>query len=250
MFDYSIWAVAILLEMMLLVRSLRGGYFTRYPIFFSYISFVLLQSTVRLAVFKLEPNWYRGVYWFTEFVGIIAGCSLVFEFYRLVLQGFPGVAKLARAGLMAAFLFTCSKVLFTAAQGTGGWTPALTFLLERDMRFVQIAATLTLVGVVFLYAIPMSRNLKGIILGYGLYLGLVVLNLTYLGVFGERVQFIVTKIQACSYLSALLIWNVALWSYQPIAGRVAGEQRSYSAICEETNEQLARTKSAVESVLP
>jgi len=81
-------------------------------------------------------------------------------------------------------------------------------------------------------------------------LSLVVLNLTYLCVFGERVQFIVTKIQPCSYLLALLAWNVALWSYRPIEGRALVEQKSYSAICEETNEHLARTKNAVESVLP
>lgn len=250
MFDHLVWAAGTFLEAFLIVRSIWGGYFGRYPIFFSYLCFVFSQTVLRFSVFNLQPNWYRGVYWFTEFVGIIAGCALVFEFYRLVLSGYPGVAKLARAGLMAAFLFTCSKVVFTAAQGTDGWTPALTFLLERDLRFVQIAATLTLVGVVFLYAIPVNRNLKGIILGYGLYLGLVVMNLTYLGMFGEGVQFVVTKIQASSYLAALLIWNVALWSYQPVAWRPAREQKSYSVICEETNEQLARTKNAVERLLP
>jgi hypothetical protein len=43
---------------------------------------------------------------------------------------------------------------------------------------------------------------------------------------------------------------VALWSYRPIESREFVEQKSYSAICEETNEQLARTKNSVESVLP
>jgi hypothetical protein len=250
MFDYSVWAVAILLELALVVRSVRGDYFKRYPIFYSYISFVFLQSILRLAIYRLEPDWYRSVYWFTEFVGIIAGCSVVFEFCCLCFKGYPGVVKMARAALLLAFLFTFSKVLFTAAEGAEGWTPALTVLLVRDVRFVQVAATLILVAVVLVYGIPMSRNLKGIILGYGLYLSLVVLNLTYLSVFGERVQFIVTKIQACSYLLALLAWNVALWSYRPTEGRAFVAQKSYSAICEETNEQLARTKNSVESVLP
>jgi hypothetical protein len=250
MVDYLIWIAAIPLDLILIGRSLRGDYFKRYPIFYSYISFVLLQSVARFTVYHLKADWYSSVYWFTEFVAIIAGCSVVFEFCRVGLKSYPGVAKMARVGLIAAFLFTFSKVLFTATQGAEGWTPALTFLLERDIRFVQIAATAILVVIVFVYRIPMSRNLKGIILGYGFYLGTVVTNLTFLSVLGERVQSAASRIQASSYMVTLLIWTAALWSYEPVAKQEIGETRSYPAICTETNEQLAQSKSAVESLLP
>ena len=250
MLDFTIWFATILLEILIIGRSLRGDYFKRYPIFYSYISFILLQSAARFTVYHLKPDWYPSIYWFTEFVAIIAGCSVVFEFCRLGLKNYPGVAKMARAGLIAAFLFTFSKVLFTAAQGAEGWTPALTFLLERDIRFVQIAATAILVAIVLLYRIPMSRNLKGIILGYGFYLGTVVTNLTFLGVFGERIQSAASRIQASSYMVTLLIWTATLWSYASVVNQAAVEARSYSTICEETNEQLAQSKSAVESILP
>src|SRR5215510_9040750 len=250
MVDYLIWIASIPLEILLLARSLRGDYFKRYPIFYSYISFVFLQTVARFTVYQLEPDWYPSVYWFTEFVAIIAGCSVVFEFCRLGLKSYPGVAKMARVGLMGAFLFTFSKVLFTAVEGTEGWTPALTFLLERDIRFVQIAATAILVAIVLLYRIPMSRNLKGIILGYGFYLGTVVTNLTFLGIFGERIQLASSRIQAVSYTATLVIWTVGLWSYEPVANQAMGTARNYSTICEETKEQLAQSKSAVESILP
>src|SRR5215475_5128783 len=246
MLDYSLWFATILLELVLLWRSLRGDYFKRYPIFYSYISFVFLQSVARFTVYHLKPDWYSSVYWFTEYVAIIAGCSVVFEFCRLGLKEYPGVGKMARLGLIAAFLFTFSKVLFTAAQGADGWTPALTFLLERDVRFVQIAATAILVAIVFVYRIPISRNLKGIILGYGFYLGTVVANLTFLGIFGERIQLASSRIQAVSYTATLVIWTVGLWSYEPVANQAMGTARNYSTICEETKEQLAQSKSAVE----
>jgi hypothetical protein len=250
MLDYSIWFATLFLELALLARSLKGDFFKRCPIFYSYISFVFLQSVARFTVYHLRPDWYASVYWFTEFVAIIAGCSVVFEFCRLGLKGYPGVAKMARAGLILAFLFTFSKVFFTAAAGADGWTPALTFLLERDIRFVQIAATVILLGIVLAYRIPIGRNLKGIIFGYGFYLGAVVTNLTFLGWFGERVQGAASRIQASSYLATLLLWTVALWSYERVRVEAAAEPRSYSAICEETREQLAQSKSAVESILP
>lgn len=250
MLDYFIWIAAIPLELLLIARSVRGDYFKSYPIFYSYISFVFLQTIARFSVYHLKPDWYPSVYWFTEFVAIIAGCSVVFEFCRLGLKSYPGVAKMARAGLLAAFLFTFSKVLFTAAQGSDGWTSALTFLLERDIRFVQIAATAVLTAVALVYRIPISRNLKGIIFGYGFYLGTVVMNLTFLGLFGERIQLASSRIQAVSYTATLAIWTVALWSYETVPNPAIGTPRNYSAICEETKEQLAQSKSAVESILP
>jgi len=250
MLDYFIWIAAIPLELILIARSVRGDYFKSYPIFYSYISFVFLQTIARFTVYHLKPDWYTGVYWFTEFVAIIAGCSVVFEFCRLGLRSYPGVGKMARAGLLAAFLFTFSKVLFTAAQGSDGWTSALTFLLERDIRFVQIAATAVLTAIVLVYRIPMSRNLKGIIFGYGFYLGTVVMNLTFLGLFGERIQLASSRIQAASYTATLVIWTAALWSYEPVVNQAMATARNYSAICEETKEQLAQSKSAVESILP
>jgi hypothetical protein len=115
---------------------------------------------------------------------------------------------------------------------------------------VQIAATLVLTAVVLVYRIPISRNLKGIIFGYGFYLGTVVMNLTFLGILGERVQLASSRIQAVSYTATLAIWNAALWSYEPVTNQAMGTARNYSAICEETKEQLAQSKSAVESILP
>ena len=73
MVDYLIWIAAIPLELLLLARSLRGDYFKRYPIFFSYISFVFMQTVARFTVYQLRADWYPSVYWFTEFVAIIAG---------------------------------------------------------------------------------------------------------------------------------------------------------------------------------
>jgi hypothetical protein len=250
MFAQSIWLAGICLEALLVFRIWRARNFRVYPLFLSYVTFVLVQEILSYSVVHLYPALYPGVYWSTEFVGVFAGCAVVLEFYWIALAQFPGVAKLARSALLLVFLLTFSRVLLTAMQGAHGWSLLLIVQLERDMRFVQTAAILSLLFLFLQYRIPIGRNLRGIILGYGLFLGINILNLTYLGRFGGEVQLIASQIQSSAYFIALCVWTVFLWSYSPqpsAAGNPLGY--GYRQIADETQEQLARTRSEVRSPL-
>jgi hypothetical protein len=250
MFAQAIWLAAICLEAFLVFRLWRARQFSAYPLFFSYLSFVLLQDVLRYLVAHYYAFAYPGVYWSTEFLGVFAGCGVVLEFYWDALAQLPGVAKLARFVLLLAFSLTFGKVLFTAMQGAHGWSVLLIVQLERDMRFVQTVAILCLLFLALRYLIPIGRNLRGIILGYGLFLGINIVNLTYLGRFGGDVQLVASWIQASAYFVALCVWTVFLWSYSPQPA-VAGNplDYDYSQIVDETQERLARTRSEVRGTL-
>jgi hypothetical protein len=250
MFAQAIWLAAICLEGFLVFRLWRARQFSAYPLFFSYLAFVLLQDVLRYLVGHSYAALYPGIYWSTEFLGVFAGCAVVLEFYWTALAQFPGVAKLARSALLLVFSLTFGKVLFTAIEGTHGWSVLLIVQLERDMRFVQSVAILSLLFLSLVYLIPIGRNLRGIILGYGLFLGINIVNLTYLGHFGGEVQFVASQIQSSAYLLALCVWTAFLWSYSPqplVTGNPLNDD--YLRIADETGERLARTRSDVSSAL-
>jgi hypothetical protein len=92
--------------------------------------------------------------------------------------------------------------------------------------------------------------LRGIILGYGLFLGINIVNLTYLERLGGAVQLVASHIQASAYLVSLCVWTVFLWFHaaQPVAARATSES-GYSEILGRTREQLARTQAEVQSSL-
>ncbi len=215
MLAQTIWVLGIFLEGLLLLRSWRARHFLKFPFFFSYVGFVLVQSVIRYGVNKFYPSQYANVYWCTEFVGVVAGCAVVLDFYRIALAEFLGVAKLARSALLLAFV-----------------------------------AIFSLLVLVLYYAIPLGRNLRGMILGYGLFLGISVINLSFFGTFGEEVQSIASFIQSSAYLLALSLWTISLWSYSPrhAAARKPLSQ-SYVQIFGETQERLARTRSEVRDSL-
>jgi hypothetical protein len=189
------------------------------------------------------------VYWLTEFLGVLIGCGVVLEICRLGLAFFPGAAAVGRNALLISFLLTVGK-LFVRPGITGGWTPMHIIELERDMRFVQIAALLAIVLLFTVYSIPISHNLRGIIVGYGLYIGLSVLNFTFLSYFGESVQVLAVRLQASAYLLALLIWTPTLWRYVPAPGAaVKTPTCTYQSILSETETRLAQERAALNSAV-
>jgi len=237
MLSQTIWWSSNVLEACLLARGVSSRLIFRYPVFYTYLLLVLLQSPIRLVAYR----WYREtgygpVYWTTEFLGLAMGCLVVFEIYRVALAAYPGTAKMTRNVLL--FLF----VLALAKCGAALWndphllaeTTALQ--MERALRTVQAISIVGLVTVFASYSIPFGRNLRGILLGYGLFIGERVICLAFVPVAGKDFWFYA---YSASYLVALSLWSGYLWSYQAIAeAENAQLERDYQLIATTTRRRL------------
>ena len=203
-----LWS-SIALELVLLVAGLRGRLAYRFPVFYSYIGFVLLQDFVRFFVYRWNLEIYKSVYWATEFAGLALGSLVVFEICKVSLAAYPGTARMARNALALVFLAAVAKGFATSA----GWQLRSTALeMERALRTVQAAAILALVILFLVYSIPFGRNLRGIMLGYGLFIGERVICLAFVSQQNHNFWFYA---YSASYIAALGLWLGHLWSYQP-----------------------------------
>jgi peptidoglycan/LPS O-acetylase OafA/YrhL len=117
---------------------------------------------------------------------------------------------MARNALAVIFALALAKALVTAADDPSWWLKANTLEIERILRTVQAVAVAALAGVCLLYAIPFRKNLRGILLGYGLFVGVLAVCLTFVPTQGH--DFWWYAYSAC-YPVALAIWLVHLWSY-------------------------------------
>ncbi|MEQ1353725.1 MAG: hypothetical protein ABLT11_06890, partial [Candidatus Acidiferrum sp.] len=212
-FIYSLWWGGIALELLLLIRAVRTKLRLAYPIFYFYILFVLTQSFVRLAVHPWD-TLYSYVYWGTEFIGVIIGCGIVYEIYRVGLAAFPGTARMARLLLTVLFVMALAKALVDVSSDPRWWAEATTVDIERAMRTVQAAAILALAALFLVYNISFGRNLKGILLGYGLFIGVSVVWFTFLPPEGYQNGHFWAYLGPISYDLALCLWAVYLWSPQ------------------------------------
>jgi len=240
MLGQIIWWSCIVLESVLLVRCLHARLWARFPVFYAYVFFVWLQSLLRFSILHSRPQSYSAVYWITEGLGVLIGCGVVFEIYRAGLAAYPGTARMARNLLSFVFVLAFTKAFVDAWNDPRWWVIATTMDVERLLRTVQSLAILALVVLFLFYAIPFGRNLRGILLGYGLFVGLSVIQLTFVTDASSRFHDFWSYVSPGSYLFVLGLWAVHLWSYfpNPVPRRPVRLEQQYQSVAAATAQRL------------
>jgi hypothetical protein len=240
MFSLALWLIGPVLESALLVRAFQIGSIRRYKLFYLYVAWVLVRDLSLFPIYRFRPQYYVPVYWYSEFCSVLIGCGIVWEVYRLTLSRYPGAAQMARNVLAFVFVLSASRILANA-WNAANWLPAKTaFDAERDLRTVQIAVLLGLLSLLGYYAVPMGRNLKGIIAGYGFFLATTVSHLSVRGSLGQAFPEFWQHLQPAVYISVLLVWVGALWRYAPApeADADSGLEDDYQSLLAATRRRL------------
>ena len=236
MLTQIIWWGGNVLEVLLLVRGIQSQWMKRFPIFYSYHVFILLESLLLFGLYSWVPRMYASFWWTCQFVGILLGSLILFEIYRVALRRYPGTARMARNLLGFVFAMALAKALVGHSYGAFWW-PAKTYAeVERNLRVVQMFAILALVIVIVAYHIPRGRHLKGIFAGYGLFVALSVMELTLSTFFGKSF----TYTSAIAYNLALCIWAVALWApeKEELIARTLAPSEDHVALISRAKEEL------------
>jgi len=242
MLTQILWWGGILLELLLLLRGIQTNWVRRFPIFYSYHVFILVQSLGLFGVYFWFSALYRGTYWTCEFIALLMGSLILLEIYRVALRRYPGTARMARNLLGFVLAMAVAKALVGHSYGAVWW-PAKTYgELDRNLRVVQLFAILALVVVILAYSIPRGRHLKGILAGYGLFVALSVALLTLDQYLKGSFPGLLLYAPAIAYNLALGIWTVALWvpekKESPAVAEAVVEARDHPSLVSRTKQEL------------
>lgn len=245
MFTQILWWLGIALEVLILVRSVKGNLCQKYPAFYLYLGVLLLIEVLRFSVYVFKPQFYGPFYWYTEFLATTIAYAVILEIYRQALTNSPGVARIARPLLWGVLGAVILKATLSAVNQLI-WSPATTQAeLERDLYTVQALLLAGIIALVAYYAVAASTNLKGIIFGYSTYVYASVISLAFgsLPGYGPRPGW--RLVQPIAYLVALLIWSCTLWSYSPnLAAETESKiDRDYKLIAQQTRRALLKARS-------
>ena len=239
-----IWWCGIALEAAILFRALRAGTIPRYPNFYVYAGSLFLTDGLLYLVYVLWPSKYLAWVWYPSFVVLFLGCGILVETFRHVFFRYAGADKIARA---ASYLVVGAAVCFGAfyhviipnAQAA----QFLYVRLQRDFLTVQAILLLAMLLIASYYRITLGRNMKALMLGYGQCVALTLAALAlraYIGMGFERAW---NMIQQLSYLAALVVYLIGLWSYWPDPnpqGTIRADE-DYAALASKTKDMVSAT---------
>ena len=241
MIGFSIWLVGIALELVLVVRGVQQGLLRRYPVFYSYIAFVVVTDIVLFVVRSAaSPRSYLYLYWVVEFLGLLYGCLVFFEFYRVALMPYPGTVRMARALLALLFVVAIVKTAIKTLNVPQWWANATPVQVEGLLRVCELLAILALTLLFLSYSIPFGKNLRGILLGYGFFVSWSVICLTLVDAGVAKSDSLWSYTFSLSYVISVVVWTVHLWSYQPnpVPDRTLPLEQEYQRIAAATQRRL------------
>lgn len=215
MHSLLVGAAGLALEGLLSFRAIKGKTLGKFPLFWAYIASVLVVDVARDVTYYVHPASYLALYWATQFVTLLVGYGILLEIVQKSLAHYAGAERVARSLVLGVFVVVFSYVMLKSGTEPH-WSPGATYVeLERDLRAVQALVFITILGVIFHYGITIGRNLKAILLGYGLYIGVSVLMLALRSYAPELIDTFGRALLIYSYLASLAIWIFGMWSYYP-----------------------------------
>lgn len=236
-----VWWMCISLEVILILHSVPVM-LKRFPVFYGYIACVLVRDVSAIPIYTMWPGLYSKFYWSTAFVTAILGYTVIVEIYNRSLARFPGVARFIRTVLVGLLFLVAARAFAELFGGAANPLASSAAVLERDLRTLQAILLGALLAIFSLYRIPIGKNLRGIIVGYTLYVGVRVVELTAYTQSGKAVGIFVSKMEPIIYLICLGLWTLALWSRapEPIVDTVPSIEQDYDLLSRQTRMQLAR----------
>lgn len=210
------YLIGTVLEAVILFRCFRTRGFRQYPFFCVYLMCVFLSDLALYPASKLlNRQVFATCYWAKEFVCVIAGYAVVMEIIEIAFAHFEGPRTLGRNAALITFASIVGITATQAALQRVWHTGHTSIEIEANLRGAELILLSIIIAVIFYYSVPVGRNLKGIIVGYGICTAAVVMNEAIRTFAGASFQAAFSTIWSYSYLLCLFIWSVTLWSYEP-----------------------------------
>ena len=209
-----VWAYfASTIELAILLRGIKTRNFLRYPFFYTQFACCFLYGQIAYLIWIYAMSHYLYWYWIGQLSTAFIACGNILEILRHAFGTGAQVRFFARcirrtlAAVVAVF-----TAVYIHAMWNWPWTRPVHF--ERNFRTAQSLVLLAVLAGVLYFGLPLSRNVKGIFVGYGTYIGVSLVTLALQSQFPSLWPYRFF-LQPLSYDVALGIYLFSLWSYSP-----------------------------------
>ena len=177
-FTYIMWLLPRGLMVLVLIAMIRRRMWAEFPMFFSYLIFMLVRTIVLLIAYRAMGAHrtpyatYFWSFWTAEALELIAKFFILYEIFVYALKPYSSLSRLIRVLFVWSFAVLLVVAFITAAAvPVNDRSPLLQtiFTLKRTMAAIQIGLLAFLFLFIKVFAIPWKHYLFGIALGLALY---------------------------------------------------------------------------------
>ena len=211
----AISVCAFLLVGAILIRGMATRCYKLFPVYYSYMIYVLSGSTIMYLVYGLDRKDYPSIYWFYYLISILVEFSVLVEISDHIFQSLPAIRQLGRAlTILISGVFAVVYVLPVIVWSHDRQPALLDFALRDSVTKIAVLIALFLASRQF--RSKLGKNVAGLMLGFSIYMGVNVANLAAAKAFDPAVYGQVLWILTpTAYALCLVVWTIALWDSVP-----------------------------------
>jgi len=231
----SLAVLSLILLRGALTRSIKT-----YSYFYTQLAIAFVLGLTAYPIYSFDHKVYGAFYWIAQFATMIFACANIPEILRHAFTRDPTARRFA-AFLNVALSLAIAIFISVVVVGPKNWHDARHFeRLERDFRSVESLAIVTLLAAVFYFGIPLGRNLTGLLIGFGVYIGSSLLTLSVDSRFPRSLELGWAFLELTSYFISVVIYAFAFWTLHapPDLEDTAGIARQAEELLESAGERL------------
>jgi hypothetical protein len=237
-----LWWAGDLMLGCILFRAWRGELFAQYPFFYGYVVCVCCSALLRIYLWTVFPEAYRPGYWISEAISAVFGFGVTWEIYAQILAPYRGVGKMARTVIGMVFVLVLAKAMVELWGDPLKHLGPTTAEFEGILRVVQAILLMAILGLIVQYDVPIGRNMRAMLLGYGLYIGCSAVTLSVYSRWGADIGSVLDLVRRFEYTVTLAIWSVGMWSYSRNPAPDNSLECDYNRISEHTMRALGQLR--------
>ncbi len=212
-FLYAFPASAVVLLCLLIWRLAKRRLWSYYPYLSIFVIYRCLADVALFPIDRYRPHWFAAAYWRLEAITLALQFLVNWEFFRGLFVQHSTTQRIARKLLFIIEIGVLPAILLL------GWSQASLFrnlslplppVVEQYLCLAQASLLLIPAAVAWYYRIPLGRNLRGLGLGFGLYLLVRAVNFASLQAFHGFAPYW-RMLTPMTFIVMIAVWLWAFW---------------------------------------
>lgn len=175
-FAAIIWIYASLFEAVLLVRAWQTKNLSQFPSFYAYIAFLFLTSGILLPIYLLWPSYYPSAFWFRFTIQLLLEFMVLLEVSDHIFSRYVAICHLGKLLTLGICIVFAVFYIYPSLVSQEGQA-AVILEFNKRVAFTKAIIIVVLLAAIVRFHIHLGRNTSGILLGFSVYLAIVVVNL-------------------------------------------------------------------------